>query len=51
MEVSSTSIKAARATVAAMSQGFVLGFQAYIAAFAADALVVVVPIPLLESVR
>jgi hypothetical protein len=49
--VSSTSIKAARATVAAISQGFVLGFQAYIAAFAADALAVVVPILLLESVR
>src|ERR1700683_1489566 len=51
IEVSSTSIKAARATVAAMSHGFVLGFQAYIAAFAADALAVVVPILLLESVR
>ena len=42
MEVSSTSIKAASATVAAISQGFVFGFHAYIAAFAADALAVVV---------
>src|SRR5258708_37586949 len=41
MEVSSTSIKAARATVAAISQGFVFGFHAYIAAFAADASAVV----------
>src|ERR1700733_6779876 len=41
MEVSSTSIKAASATVAAISQGFVFGFHAYIAAFAADASAVV----------
>jgi hypothetical protein len=44
-------MKAARATLAAMSQGFALGLHAYIAAFAADALAVVVAIPLLESVR
>jgi hypothetical protein len=37
MEVSNTSIKAARATLAAMSHGFALGLHAYIAAFAADA--------------
>src|ERR1700761_8707307 len=41
MEVSSTSINAARATVAAISQGFVFGFHAYIAALAADASAVV----------
>src|SRR5882757_1509369 len=42
MEVSSTSIKAASATVAAISQGFVFGFHAYMAAFAAEASAVVV---------
>src|SRR5882757_8919304 len=42
MEVSSTSIKAASATVAAISQGFVFGFHAYMAAFAAEAPAVVV---------
>jgi Na+-translocating ferredoxin:NAD+ oxidoreductase RnfD subunit len=42
MEVSSTSIKAASATVAAISQGFVFGFHALIAAFAADLSAVVV---------
>jgi hypothetical protein len=34
-----------------MSQGFVLGLHAYIAALAADALAVVVAILLLEPVR
>jgi hypothetical protein len=44
IEVSKTSIKAARATLAAMSQGFALGLHAYIAAFVADASAVVVAI-------
>src|ERR1700761_2047710 len=44
MEVSSPSIKAASATVAAINQGLVLGFHAYIAALSAGAPAVLVAI-------
>ena len=41
MEVSSTSMNAAKATVAATSHGLVFGFQEYMSAFAAASAILV----------